>query len=342
MSKKNQIVDILGHTDRPLTVGEIANIAGVSRVYASKTLNSFLRLGILENKKVGAKVYYSMSDSVVLLNNTFDAYSLKEDEILALVRKDRRFMDNIDEAARSAFEFAFPEMLNNAIEHSRSAKIEVTVRTIHGNLEFTIRDFGIGVFRNVQQEKRLASEYDAVRELLKGKSTTAPRAHSGMGIFFTSKIADKFLLSSYDLSLLVDNTVADTFVDTIEPELIGTKVEFTIDTHTKKSVATIFRNFSIDPEEGDFGKTYILVRLYRLGTIYVSRSQARALLVGLEKFKEVTLDFEGVDNVGQAFADEIFRVYALHHPEVQIKYVNANKNVEFMIKMALDELKTSR
>lgn len=340
MNKKNQIVDILERANKPLTVGEIANIAGVSRVYASKTLNNFLKLGVFDSEKVGTRVYYSMASGAVLLNSTFDAYSLKEDEVLALVRKDRRFMGDVDEAARSAFEFAFPEMLNNAIEHSRSVKIEVLVRIVHGNLEFTIRDFGIGVFRNVKQEKRLTSEYDAVRELLKGKSTTAPMAHSGMGIFFTSKIADKFLLSSYDLSLLVDNVVADTFVDTVEPELTGTKVEFAIDVHTKKSVAAIFRNFSIDPEEGDFGKTYILVKLYRLGTIYVSRSQARALLIGLEKFKEATLDFEGVDNVGQAFADEIFRVYALRHPEVQIRYVNANKNVEFMIKMAIDELKT--
>lgn len=342
MSKKDQIASILEHTERPLSVGEIANLAEVSRVYASKTLSNLLNLGFLKSEKVGTKIYYSMSDAIILMNSTFDAYSLKEDEVLALVRRDRRFIENTGEAARSAFEFAFPEMLNNAIEHSHSAKIEVIVRISQDNLEFMIRDFGVGVFRNVKQEKQLPSEYDAIRELLKGKSTTAPRAHSGMGIFFTSKIADRFLLSSYDLSLLVDNVVADTFVDTVEPELEGTKVEFAIDVHTEKGVATIFRNFSMDPEEGDFGKTYILVKLYRLGTIYVSRSQARALLVGLEKFKEVTLDFEGVDNVGQAFADEIFRVYALHHPEVHIKYINANKNVDFMIKMALDELRATR
>lgn len=68
--------------------------------------------------------------------------------------------------------------------------------------------------------------------------------------------------------------------------------------------------------------------------LYVSRSQARALLVGLEKFKKVMLDFSGVKEVGQAFADEIFRVFNLAHPEVEVEYQNANEAVEFMIKLA--------
>ena len=74
-----------------------------------------------------------------------------------------------------------------------------------------------------------------------------------------------------------------------------------------------------------------------MGTIYVSRSQARALLVGLDKFRKVVLDFEGVSDIGQAFADEIFRVFKIAHPEVEIEFVNANDAVRFMIKMAKSE-----
>ena len=39
--------------------------------------------------------------------------------------------------------------------------------------------------------------------------------------------------------------------------------------------------------------------------------------------------------VGQAFADEIFRVWKARHNNIEIKHQNANRNVEFMIKRAL-------
>jgi len=51
----------------------------------------------------------------------------------------------------------------------------------------------------------------------------------------------------------------------------------------------------------------VLVRLYL--SEYVSRSEARRLLAGLEKFREVILDMNQVKRPGQAFADEVFRVF---------------------------------
>jgi len=58
-------------------------------------------------------------------------------------------------------------------------------------------------------------------------------------------------------------------------------------------------------------------------------------MIGLESFQDVLLDFEGVESIGQAFADEIFRVWQSNHPEIKITYINVNENVEFMIKRAL-------
>ena len=175
---------------------------------------------------------------------------------------------------------------------------------------------------------------------MKGKRTTAPRAHSGMGVFFTSKIADIFWLKSYGLEMEVNNKISDIFVRTIDKNVpFGTEVVFEIGVNSKKSVSEIFRSYSLDPDEGAFDKTEILVKLYKLGTIYVSRSQARALLVGLDKFRKVVLDFEGVNDIGQAFADGIFRVFKTAHPDIDIGYVNANDAVSFMINLARSEIK---
>ncbi|MNC91531.1 hypothetical protein D3C83_78130 [compost metagenome] len=66
----------------------------------------------------------------------------------------------------------------------------------------------------------------------------------------------------------------------------------------------------------------------------VSRSQAKRLLARVEKFKVVILDFTGVDAIGQAFADEVFRVFARQHPEIELSAIKANQAVLEMLDRA--------
>lgn len=323
----------------PLSVAELVSALGVaSRSYVSKQLSMMLADGVVERQRDGKKMIYSLRNGETLLNLVFESTEFGEDELLMRVRRNRLFNGNVGEAARSIFEYAFTEMLNNAIEHSRSKKIWVKVEIIDDRLCFMVRDYGIGVFRNVKEEFKLNTEMDAIAEIMKGRNTTAPKAHSGMGIFFTSKIADRFEIRSYAVNFLVDNTLPDTFVRSIDGEVQGTEVVFEIGIDSKKSIREIFQSFSIDPEEGDFDRTEILVKLYKYGTIYVSRSQARAMLLRLDKFKKIVLDFSGVEDIGQAFADEVFRVYKLAHPEISVEYRNASPAVEFMIKLAKNGL----
>jgi hypothetical protein len=66
----------------------------------------------------------------------------------------------------------------------------------------------------------------------------------------------------------------------------------------------------------------------------VSRSQARRILAGLEKFKTIDLDFQDVETIGQAFADEIFRIWQTAHQDISIIAKNANDNIMLMIRRA--------
>ena len=87
-----------------------------------------------------------------------------------------------------------------------------------------------------------------------------------------------------------------------------------------------------------FDKTYIGVMLSKLGDErYVSRSQARRIVLGLEKFKHVLLDFKDISTVGQGFVDEVFRVFQSKYPRIKIEYTNANDDVRFMIERSLPE-----
>ena len=69
----------------------------------------------------------------------------------------------------------------------------------------------------------------------------------------------------------------------------------------------------------------------------MSRSQAKRVANRFERFKRVELDFAGVSEIGQAFADELFRVFARAHPEIRITPINTEPAVAQMIRRVVSE-----
>lgn len=93
---------------------------------------------------------------------------------------------------------------------------------------------------------------------------------------------------------------------------------------------------STDPEEYTFDKTVVPLRLAQYeGEKLVARSQARRVAHRFERFKRVELDFAGITEIGQAFADEMFRVFAAAHPQICITPLNTTPAVAQMIKRAV-------
>jgi len=243
---------------------------------------------------------------------------------------------SLRENIKSIFTYAFSEMLNNAIEHSKSKKINIFVFLEDDELSFVVDDFGIGVFRNIMKKRKLKSELEAIQDLLKGKTTTMPKLHSGEGIFFTSKAGNKFILDSYGYQLIIDNKIKDIFVKKTKGQKRGTKVSFRININDKHHLNDIFRKYTDLANNSDYGfnKTEIRVRLYIAGGVHISRSQARRVLSGLDKFKVIVMDYDRVPMIGQAFADEIYRVFQSKHPDIRIENENMNEAVEFMVNRA--------
>ncbi|MBN1282624.1 MAG: DUF4325 domain-containing protein [Proteobacteria bacterium] len=255
-----------------------------------------------------------------------------EDHVLADLQSQEGLLAGLSESALENLQYSFTEMLNNAIDHSGSIFIDTEVLTDGGMFSFTVRDMGVGVFANIMNKLKLASEMEAIEDLLKGKQSTDPARHSGEGIFFTSKIADRFVLESHAKRLIVDNRLGDIFLEDIR-FLKGTRVICEIDASSKRKLADVFAEYT--SEEFKFDRTRVTVKLFESGESYVSRSQAKRLLHSLERFREVVLDFSGVASVGQAFADEIFRVFHAEHPGIRIEPINMSKNVEFMVRRAI-------
>jgi len=114
----------------------------------------------------------------------------------------------------------------------------------------------------------------------------------------------------------------------------GTSIQMRISLKSKKTTQEIFDKYT--NQEIGFHKTIVGVALSESpDDPHISRSQAKRLMMGLEKFKEIALDFRGVRSVGPAFVDEVFRVFQNQHPEIKIRYYNAVPEVERIIKSGL-------
>jgi hypothetical protein len=232
-------------------------------------------------------------------------------------------------------------MLNNAIEHSGGARVAVNLSRNESRAAFSIQDDGVGIFTKVSKALGLEDKRHAILELAKGKFTTEPSEHTGEGIFFTSKCGDKFVLEADGISFTADadsETLRENGRRAIgEEETLtsGTRVVFEIELDHKQTLRELFREFTLAPEHYGFSKTLIPIRLLEYGDaspLLLSRSQARRLLARVERFEKVELDFSGVDEIGQAFADEIFRVFALKNPKVELTSSNCAEAVREMIR----------
>jgi hypothetical protein len=158
-----------------------------------------------------------------------------------------------------------------------------------------------------------------------------PEVHSGEGIFFTSKIADVMRIRSAQKQLIFNNLIDDFTIQDMQ-EIRGTLVQCTINVNTPRDMQEIFRQYT--DESFAFNRTEVTVKLYQMGNEWVSRSQARRVVSGLERFDTVIVDFKELTSIGQGFADEIFRVWQKNHPDIEIIPKNTHENVLFMIKRA--------
>jgi len=335
---KVQIINTIKRLGKASVTDIVKNLPSTkTRQWVSILINDLAKDKKLVRSRSGKFVYHVLPDRLDLLGKkitkTLVNKNLSEDIVFDQLDSETPFIKNLKESIHSIVEYGFTEMLNNAIEHSRSEQIKVTFEEIDDTLTFEVLDTGIGAFKNIMSKKSLSSELEAIQELTKGKTTTLPHSHTGEGIFFTSKISDLFTLDSFEYRLLVNNEIKDIFIEKIKP-YGGTRVRFEISKNSDKHLNDVFREYESEPGSFDFDKTRVYVKLFKAGNIFISRSQARRLLLNLEKYKTIVLDFTDIETVGQAFADEVFRVFALKYPDIKIEPVNMVEIVQFMINRA--------
>jgi anti-sigma regulatory factor (Ser/Thr protein kinase) len=231
------------------------------------------------------------------------------------------------------FQYGVTEMINNVLDHSSSPNLIVKHEQTYTAIKIEILDQGIGIFNKIQQDFKLTDARTALFELSKGKLTSDRKRHSGEGIYFTSRMFEEFSILSGHLFYRRLRRDGDDWLIEVKdrPEdKKGTFVTLQINTDANWTTREVFELY-----QGDdiyFRKTHVPISVGRYpGEQLVSRSQAKRILARFPDFSEVILDFTGVSDVGQAFADEIFRVFKNDHPQTILIAIGANENVQQMI-----------
>ena len=329
--------------DHPSDIAKlIVDAYAISRVTALKYLQLLIKQGIIEvsgKTKGRSYVLREIVDTKIPVNITQQTQEdiIWREEVKPLLR-------DLPENIRDICAHGFTEMFNNVLSHSQSSVALILIKRNAARIEITIVDKGIGIFKKIQQECHLNDLQHAILELAKGKLTTDPAHHSGEGIFFTSRMFNFFMIGSQGVDFMRNDN--NDWIMEGEPEDMsedGTVVTMEIKTNATQTAREVFDTYRSEFDSFGFSKTIIPLSLMRYeGEQLISRSQAKRLLARVDQFREIVLDFNGITMIGQAFADEIFRVYRNEHPDIHLSHFNASEEIVNMIKRVEGEGEASK
>ena len=324
------VAHVSSHADN---IGQVcAAYFGISRQAVNRHLRRLLTDGVLTAQGATRNRRYSLA--ILRQVNVFLRLADRIDEDTVWRTEIAPLLSDLPQNVREIWQYGFTEMLNNAIDHSSGTRAVVEFSCTAIGTRINLWDDGEGIFRKITRELRLDDERHAVLELAKGKLTTDPENHTGEGIFFTSRLFDRFNILSHEVFFSHDSTTQEDWILESGSTSHSTFVVLELRNDTEKVLRQVFDEHTADGDYG-FSKTVVPVSLVRYGDeALISRSQAKRLLTRFDRFKAVLLDFNGVDQIGQGFADEVFRVFARAHSNVDLVPINANEQVDAMIRHA--------
>lgn len=331
-----RVVEATGDT----SMAQLLEATGLTRPGVLYHLNRLIDSGEVEyasNQQRGRSVRYRL------------AYDHRWEFPIADVKTEHSLWERLHPAildtemttsAKDIHTYIFGEIVNNVLEHASSDDIVILHSVRTGETRLSVRDSGVGIFDHIAATAGLPDRLSSVRRLQTGGYTTAPAGHTGQGVFFSSRATDLFSINSGGIVWTTDNLTPDQTLQTIETNAPGTTVSWCLQDKTDRSLLGLFESFSIldDDEIPRFASTAIAVAASAEATQYVTRSAAREILGGKQQFAVIVLDFSGVANIGQGFADEVFRVFPKANPSITMTAINMNEAVAWFVDQAQADL----
>lgn len=230
----------------------------------------------------------------------------------------------------------FTELVNNAADHSGGTSVTVSLRQTPSHVQLLVSDDGCGVFDKICSAFNIEDAQHAMLELSKGRLTSSPEAHTGRGLFFSSQLADVFDLHANGTAFQRRAWDARGWQKGRPLPRQGSSIYMAISLDTQRTLDQVLEAWSLEGDGIEFDRTVIQLRLLAgPGEALDSRAQARRVAARLPTFKRVEIDFEGVADVGHGFIDELFRVFARAHPQVELSARHATPRTEALIRSTL-------
>lgn len=239
---------------------------------------------------------------------------------------------------RRMAQHAFTELLNNAVDHSGGRSVTVSMRQTPVQMQLLVSDDGLGVFERIARDFAINDPALAMLELSKGKLTSDPQRHLGHGLFFCSRLADVFDIHANQAAFQCRGWNQRRWHAGRPAARSGTSVYLAIAVDTLCTLDTVLRAHSGSDNSYRFERTSVPLNLLGSGEhsdrgerTLASRADARRVASRLPQFNVAELDFNGITDIGHAFADELFRVFRGQHPGLQLLPVGMAPRVAEMV-----------
>lgn len=314
---------------RPLDLSAyVAERTQSSRPAVRKILVKLIESGWLVKEGTVSRPVYSpgILRQVVA---TYPLQHLEED-----IPWDRDFAPNfvLSPAVQRMVQHIFGEILNNAIDHSGGTTVTVSLRQTPSHVQLLVSDDGRGLFDHIRESFAIEDAQYAMLELSKGKLTSAPDRHTGRGLFFSSQLADVFEIHANGSNFQRRGWDNGGWHSGRPLARQGTSVFASISLDTTRTLDEILSAWSRDQSGVAFDCTKVPLRLLLSSSSALdSRAQARRAAARLSQFRHAEIDFSGVTEVGHSFADELFRVFARQHPDIELVPANMASRVALLV-----------
>ena len=159
MEVKNLILQRIKEKGQ-IQASEITGETGFSRIYIHRFFDELQKEGKITKIGVTKSARYVLADSseiakakktITKIDLPLKNTGLNEDVIYDKIKADTGILSDLPKNIKGIVDFAFLEMLNNAIEHSKSENIRVTMARLENKLIFDVFDSGIGVFVSIRK-----------------------------------------------------------------------------------------------------------------------------------------------------------------------------------------------
>ena len=232
-------------------------------------------------------------------------------------------------------EFSISAVLQNIVDHANATKLYYKIFMNHKDIHIIVSDNGCGLFEHMRSLLNLENNKVAAIELAKGRVTTDPDHHSGDELNTVIQLFDKVTIDASGKSLtFIDKTKDWTIKHSTQKH--GTRIHLEIESNSEKNCKEIFQNIF----NGKQNSVRIPINLLKIekSELVNSRAQAQSILRNISDCKNIEFDFNNIDLIGPAFADELVRKTKAKNQVADIKWTNSNKTVDLLMSMALNRL----